>query len=149
MNMYIPERKTKDLKVRERKSLDLESRKLPSNITKEEKEEIMDKYIRSGSLQNALKNISLSQINRFYSILEERKFSFGSGSIKEFVDEQIDRGIGQNENEITFYQFFRDNFLTAEYENDQRKNKILMELVKKYIRYYVGQKRLAEMEKEN
>lgn len=150
--MYIPERKVKENKIKERKKLssDKEILKISKEKIKEEKDKIKKEYIDSNKLEKALLNISLSQINRFYSMLEDRKFSFGSNSIKEFIDKQIERKIGEgvSSEEITFYKFFKDNFLIEEYENDKDKNKILIEMIKRYMRYYVAQKKLSENNQE-
>lgn len=111
---------------------------------KESKENILKKYIESDEFKKALTEISLSQLNRFYSLLEERNFSFTSSTVLEFVEEQIER----NQGEI-FYKFFKNKFLNEEFEKMNEQNRTIAEMIKRYIRYNIGQKRLSGEEEGN
>lgn len=101
------------------------------------KEELLKKYIENEEFQSVIDSIELSQLSRFYSLLEDRNFSFTSNSIKDFVNEQIERDQSKK-----FYEFFKKHFLNDEFEKENEKNKMIFEMIKRYVRYSIGQKKL-------
>lgn len=113
--------------------------------TKEElnKKDILKKYIEIEEFKNTINNIKISQLSRFYSLLEDRKFSFDSNYIKKFVKEQIER-----EESKEFYKYFEKHFFNDEFEKENKKNKMIFEIIKRYIRYNIGQKKLNGEEGE-
>ena len=105
---FIVERKKKEYKseflfgeLEERKEIKKDSEKLV-----ESKEEILKKYIEGEEFKRALDGVNSSQLNRFYSILEGRNFSFQSKEIEKFVEEQIKRN-EENKGTKEFYEFFK------------------------------------------
>ena len=43
-----------------------------------------------------------------------------------------------------FYKLFKENFLTENFFNDRKKCFILMNLIKSYVKYYLGNQRIKE-----
>lgn len=123
----------------ERKEIKKDSEKLV-----ESKEEILKKYIEGEEFKRALDGVSSSQLNRFYSILEGRNFSFQSKEIEKFVKEQIERN-EENKGIKEFYEFFKKNFLeNSEFQSENKKNRVIFEMIKRYVRYSIGAKKLKE-----
>lgn len=149
--MYFPKREEKILTLPKysEKETSKDTEELKSEKILELKQSLEAKYI-DKKLLSALEKISLSQVNRFYSILEDRKFSFDSNYIKNIVDKQINKKLSDKEKnedfeqEKNFYEFFRDNFLTEEFFKDRNISFALMSLIKSYVEYYIGDKRLKE-----
>lgn len=139
--MFIPERKELKAGLREYEKVSVEVVKQEEKLTSEEKKELFKKYIEDSGIKKSLESTNISQINRFYSLLEERKFSFESNKLKEFVDEQIKRGIGADGG---FYDTFKKTFLNNEYIHEKRKSAFLADSIKRCIRYCVGVKKLDE-----
>ena len=75
--MYFPKReeKTFTLPKYKEKSIDNENIVIEENKTEQENLKAKYKVDIDKKLKPALENITISQINRFYSILESRKFS--------------------------------------------------------------------------
>ena len=148
---FIVERKKKEYKseflfgeLESRKEIKIDNGKLG-----ESKRAIFEKYIESKEFRDALDNISSSQLNRFYSILEGRNFSFQSNNIGEFVEEQIKRN-EENDGTKKFYEFFKANFLDENiFDSENAKNREIFEMIKRYVRYSIGQKKLKGEEGEN
>ena len=123
----------------ERKEIKKDSEKLA-----ESKEEILKKYIEVEEFKRALDGVNSSQLNRFYSILEGRNFSFQSKEIEKFVKEQIERN-EENKGTKEFYEFFKKNFLeNSEFQSENKKNRVIFEMIKRYVRYSIGAKKLKE-----
>lgn len=111
---------------------------------KDSKDDILNKYIENKEFKEALDGVNSSQLNRFYSILEGRNFSFKSKEIVEFVEEQIKRNEG-NDKIKNFYKFFKKNFLeNIEFDSENEKNRVIFEMIKRYVRYSIGEKKIAE-----
>lgn len=125
--------------LEERKEIKKDSEKLV-----ESKEEILKKYIEGEEFKRALDGVNSSQLNRFYSILEGRNFSFKSKEIEKFVEEQIERN-EENKGTKEFYEFFQKNFLeNSEFQSENKKNRVIFEMIKRYVRYSIGAKKLKE-----
>lgn len=125
--------------LEERKEIKKDSEKLV-----ESKEEILKKYIEGEEFKRALDGVNSSQLNRFYSILEGRNFSFKSKEIEKFVKEQIERN-EENKGTKDFYEFFQKNFLeNSEFQSENKKNRVIFEMIKRYVRYSIGAKKLKE-----
>lgn len=125
--------------LEERKEIKKDSEKLV-----ESKEEILKKYIEREEFKRALDGVNSSQLNRFYSILEGRNFSFQSKEIEKFVKEQIERN-EENKGTKEFYEFFKKNFLeNSEFQSENKKNRVIFEMIKRYVRYSIGAKKLKE-----
>jgi hypothetical protein len=125
--------------LEERKEIKKDSEKLA-----ESKEEILKKYIEGEEFKRALDGVNSSQLNRFYSILEGRNFSFQSKEIEKFVKEQIERN-EENKGTKKFYEFFKKNFLeNSEFQSENKKNRVIFEMIKRYVRYSIGAKKLKE-----
>lgn len=125
--------------LEERKEIKKDSEKLV-----ESKEEILKKYIEREEFKRALDGVNSSQLNRFYSILEGRNFSFQSKEIEKFVEEQIKRN-EENKGTKEFYEFFKKNFLeNSEFQSENKKNRVIFEMIKRYVRYSIGAKKLKE-----
>lgn len=123
----------------ERKEIKKDSEKLA-----ESKEDILKKYIEVEEFKRALEGVNSSQLNRFYSILEGRNFSFQSKEIEKFVEEQIERN-KDNKGTKEFYEFFKKNFLeNSEFQSENKKNRVIFEMIKRYVRYNIGAKKLKE-----
>lgn len=148
--MFVPERKKLDSKLRKWEEISPEKKKEMKKLSFDEKQELFKKYIEESGIKETLEKIniknktssetiSLSQINRFYSLLEKRNFSFESNYLKKFVEGQIERDIGA---EKGFYEVFKKTFLDGDYIHEKEKSAFLIESIKRYIRYYVGVKRL-------
>ena len=52
------------------------------------------------------------------------------------------------EKEKNFYKLFKENFLTENFFNDRKKCFILMDLIKSYVKYYLGNQRIKEKERK-
>lgn len=125
--------------LEERKEIKKDNEKLV-----ESKEEILKKYIEGEEFKRALDGVNSSQLNRFYSILEGRNFSFQSKEIEKFVKEQIERN-EENKGTKEFYEFFKKNFLeNSEFQSENKKNRVIFEMIKRYVRYSIGAKKLKE-----
>ena len=128
----------------ERKEIKKDSEKLA-----ESKEDILKKYIEREEFKRALDGVNSSQLNRFYSILEGRNFSFQSKEIEKFVKEQIERN-EENKGTKEFYEFFKKNFLeNSEFQSENKKNRVIFEMIKRYVRYSIGAKKLDGEKGEN
>lgn len=73
-------------------------------ITEEEKKELNEKlktkyFENNKELNEALERISLSQMNRFYSLLENSNFLLENDKIKDFVEKQLERALASKEGE--------------------------------------------------
>lgn len=152
--MYIPEREKKT-----DYSLNLINDSSIIKITKEEKKRLKDKFknehlIEDGKLIRALKKIKLSQINRFYSLLEDST-SLSSEDIKKFVEKQLERAMNtKDEDDLKtaedFYEYYKNYFLEEESninraESEKRKeSQIALELMKAYVCYFNGIKKIEE-----
>lgn len=150
--MYFPkkEEKTFTLPKYKEKSIDNENIVIEEDKTEQENLKAEYKVDIDKKLKPALENITISQINRFYSILESRKFSLDSNYIKSVIDKQIEKRIVDEEKsedfekEKNFYKLFKENFLTENFFNDRKKCFILMNLIKSYVKYYLGNQRIKE-----
>ena len=128
----------------ERKEIKKDSEKLA-----ESKEDILKKYIEGEEFKRALDGVNSSQLNRFYSILEGRNFSFQSKEIEKFVNKQIERNQG-NDKVKNFYEFFQKHFLeNSEFNSENERNRVIFEMIKRYFRYSIGAKKLNGEEEEN
>lgn len=120
--------------------------KISSKEKKELKDKFIEKYlIEESDLMKALKEISLSQMNRFYSLLEK----LDNDKIKTFVEKQLERASASKEGEDfktseNFYRYYRKNFLNL----DEKERKIILELMIDFVRYYEGVKKIDKINKE-
>ena len=120
--------------------------KISSKEKKELKDKFIEKYlIEESDLMKALKEISLSQMNRFYSLLEK----LDNDKIKTFVEKQLERASASKEgedfkNSENFYRYYRKNFLNL----DEKERKITLELMIDFVRYYEGVKKIDKINKE-
>lgn len=150
--MYFPKREEKTfiLPKYKEKSIDNENIVIEEDKTEQENLKAKYKVEIDKKLKPALENITISQINRFYSILESRKFSLDSNYIKSVINKQIEKRIVDEERsedfekEKNFYKLFKENFLTEDFFNDRKKIFILMNLIKSYVKYYLGNQRIKE-----
>ena len=111
-----------------------------------------------------VKEISLSQITRFYSVLENRNFSIGSDYIEQFLREQITKAQNTNNEDLRkakpFYEYYGKHFLGIDFNKEKSekkniayskenilKNEIELTLIKAYVRYCIGKKILEELER--
>ena len=134
------------IRPKEKEEILKKEKELDKNIIKKEFEE---KHINNKKFQEAVKGISLSQISRFYSILESRNFFSKSKKVEEFVNTQLKKIENLNEKHSLseaklFFEYFKENFLTEEFSKENERNKIQFELIRACVRYYVGIKRINE-----
>ena len=123
----------------------------------EEKKELQDqfkkKYLTKNSngedsnLTKALKEITLSQMNRFYSLIENSNFSFKDKDIENFVEKQLERATNSKEgSELKksekFYTYYKNNFLKL----DEKEMKVAFEIMKDLVRYYEGVKKIENID---
>ncbi|WP_335934224.1 hypothetical protein [Fusobacterium polymorphum] len=123
----------------------------------EEKKELQDqfkkKYLTKNSngedsnLTKALKEITLSQMNRFYSLIENSNFSFKDKDIENFVEKQLERATNSKEgSELKksekFYTYYKNNFLKL----DEKEMKVTFEIMKDLVRYYEGVKKIENID---
>lgn len=126
-----------------------------SSIKKDFKRNHIDKK----EFQEVVKEISLSQITRFYSVLEHRKFSTGTDYIEDFLREQVTKAQNTNNKDLIkakpFYEYYGKHFLGIDFSRPKEtkvkleyskenilKNEIELTLIKAYVRYCIGKKRL-------
>ena len=138
--------KTCSIRPKEKEEILKKEKELDKNIIKKEFEE---KHINNKKFQEAVKGISLSQISRFYSILESRNFFSKSKKVEEFVNTQLKKIENSNEKHSLseaklFFEYFKENFLTEEFSKENERNKIQFELIRACVRYYAGIKRINE-----
>lgn len=116
-------------------------------------------HIDKEEFQKVVKEISLSQITRFYSVLENRSFSIGSDYVKQFLKEQITKAQNTDNEDLIkarpFYEYYGKHFLGIDFTNPEKtkekvqyskenilKNEIKLSLIKAYVRYCIGKKKL-------
>ena len=134
------------IRPKEKEEILKKEKELDKNIIKKEFEE---KHINNKKFQEAVKGISLSQISRFYSILESRNFFSKSKKVEEFVNTQLKKIENSNEKHSLseaklFFEYFKENFLSKEFFEENERNKIQFELIRACVRYYIGIKRIEE-----
>lgn len=149
--MYIPERKLKEnleLLPEYEKITDKDFEDIEALMGENEKIEIFKNIERE--FKDPLGKISITQLNRFYSMVESRKFYSDSKTIKKFIDEQLDRiKNGGNDNlksALSFYEKFVEQVLSKNLSS--RELQKYMELLKRFARYMIGEKRIIEKSKE-
>ncbi len=149
--MYVPERKIEKKDY----SLSLDSC-TEEEIKKDIRIELQEKFkkehlAKDGKLVKALKKIKLSQIERFYSLLEDST-SLSKEDIKKFVKKQLDRAVLSKEDDDLksaedFYEYYQTHFLGTG-DNIIQKNSVehlvTLEMIKDYVRFYNGIKRIEE-----
>ena len=138
------------IRPKEKEEILKREKELDKNIIKKEFEE---KHINNEKFKRAIEGISLSQISRFYSILESRNFFSKSKKVEEFVNTQLKKIENSNEKHSLseaklFFEYFKENFLTEEFSKENERNKIQFELIRACVRYYTGIKRINEKLKE-
>ena len=143
--MWYPERERKlDKGIEER---NLRNEKEKTSLSLEEiksiKAEFFEKYIKSGELEEQIKDINSAQLSRFYSLLEDRNFYKDSNDIKKFIDGQLERAkVLGNDSQVgkaqKFYTYYKEKFLKDEDIINSEKNKIYLSLLKTYFRYILG-----------
>lgn len=116
-------------------------------------------HIDKKEFQEAVKEISLSQITRFYSVLENRNFSIGTDYIEDFLREQVKKAETTSDKDLIkakpFYEYYGKHFLGIDFNKDKTekkiivytketilKNEIELTLIKTYVRYCIGKKKL-------
>lgn len=134
------------IRPEEKKEILKKEKELDKNIIKKEFEE---KHINNEKFKKAIEGISLSQISRFYSILESRNFFSKSKKVEEFVNTQLKKIENSNGKHSLseaklFFEYFKENFLTEEFSKENERNKIQFELIRACVRYYAGIKRINE-----
>lgn len=145
-DIYVPKRKYKKIEkdpLEKRKEM-FKIKKLSKDI----KGELKIKYIDESRFHEILKRVSISQIERFDSLLREKGYSLKDKEITEFVVEQIKRfeDADKNPNKANgeFYRLFKEEFMSDKYDGNFEKNKFLIELMKKYVRYNAGIENMKE-----
>ena len=123
-------------------------------ITEEEKKELNEKlktkYFENNKESNeALERISLSQMNRFYSLLENSNFLLENDKIKDFVEKQLERALASKEGEDlktseNFYKYYEKNFLNLE----KKERKIVFDIILNLVRYYEGVRKIDKIKEE-
>ncbi|ASG28447.1 hypothetical protein [Fusobacterium polymorphum] len=121
------------------------------NITEQEKKELNERLKReyfenNKDLNEALEKISLSQMNRFYSLLENSNFLLENDKIKEFVEKQLERALASKEGEDLktsekFYKYYEKNFLNLE----KKERKITFDIMLNFVRYYEGVRKIDKI----
>ena len=124
------------------------------NITEQEKKELNERLKReyfenNKDLNEALEKISLSQMNRFYSLLENSNFLLENDKIKEFVEKQLERALASKEGEDLktsekFYKYYEKNFLNLE----KKERKIIFDIMLNFVRYYEGVRKIDKIKEE-
>ena len=124
------------------------------NITEQEKKELNERLKReyfenNKDLNKALEKISLSQMNRFYSLLENSNFLLENDKIKEFVEKQLERILASKEGEDlktseNFYKYYEKNFLNLE----KKERKITFDIMLNFVRYYEGVRKIDKIKEE-
>ena len=147
--IYTPKRKEKkDYSLSFNNNSELKLQKEKKKILQNE---FRNKYLGEDSaLIKALEKISLSQINIFYSLLENST-SLSEEDIKIFVKKQLDRAIVTNDDDLKsakdFYEYYQEHFLELENNITNKSNfehLIALEMIKDYIRFYTGVKSIKE-----
>ena len=138
------------IRPKEKEEILKKEKELDKNIIKKEFEE---KHINNEKFKKAIEGISLSQISRFYSILESRNFFLKSKKVEEFVNTQLKKIENSNEKHSLseaklFFEYFKENFLTEEFSKENERNKIQFELIRACVRYYIGIERIEEKLKQ-
>jgi hypothetical protein len=138
------------IRPKEKEEILKKEKELDKNIIKKEFEE---KHINNEKFKKAIEGISLSQISRFYSILESRNFFSKSKKVEEFVNTQLKKIENSNEKYSLseaklFFEYFKENFLTEEFSKENERNKIQFELIRACVRYYIGIERIEEKLKQ-
>lgn len=138
-------------------SLSFENNNDEIEFSSKEKKELQDqfrkKYLTKNSngedsnLTKALKEITLSQMNRFYSLIENSNFSFKDKDIENFVEKQLERATNSKEgNELKksekFYTYYKNNFLKL----NEKEMKVAFEIMKDLVRYYEGVKKIESID---
>jgi hypothetical protein len=123
-------------------------------ITEEEKKELNEKlktkyFENNKELNEALERISLSQMNRFYSLLENSNFLLENDKIKDFVEKQLERALASKEGEDlktseNFYKYYEKNFLNLE----KKERKIVFDIILNLVRYYEGVRKIDKIKEE-
>lgn len=148
--MWYPNRENKKSKMPDRdKKVEVEKKLLSLEERKKIKKEFFDKYIKNGELKEQMKGINSAQLNRFYSLLEDRNFYKDSNYIEEFIKGQLERAkILGDESPVgkakKFYTYYKDNFFKDNNITDSEKNKIYLTLLKTYFRYILGVERFDQ-----
>ena len=136
----------------------IEKKNNKTNISSTKKE-FKRNHIDKKEFQEVVKEISLSQITRFYSVLENRNFSTGTDYIEDFLREQVKRAESTNDKDLTnakpFYEYYGKNFLGIDFNKEKNekknivysketilKNEIELTLIKAYVRYCIGKKKI-------
>lgn len=123
-------------------------------ITEEEKKELNEKlkikyFENNKELNEALERISLSQMNRFYSLLENSNFLLENDKIKDFVEKQLERALASKEGEDlktseNFYKYYEKKFLNLE----KKERKIVFDIILNLVRYYEGVRKIDKIKEE-
>lgn len=128
----------------------------------EEKNKIRDKFslkkqelfaeVIERHFKESLEKLKPAQMNRFHAMVRSRKYYMDSNRIKEFVEKQIERGEKGISEELIeakyFYEAFRDKIL-GKIELDSQEGMAIMSFIKKYTRYAIGKRKIAELLKNN
>ena len=124
------------------------------NITEQEKKELNERLKReyfenNKDLNEALEKISLSQMNRFYSLLENSNFLLENDKIKEFVEKQLERALASKEREDLktsekFYKYYEKNFLNLE----KKERKITFDIMLNFVKYYEGVRKIDKIKEK-
>lgn len=116
-----------------------------SKVIDENRKEKIVVYIKEICYMNkdSLKKVSLSQINRFFSLLDDRNFSFESEKIKEFVNKQLERAEATENKDLKEAKIFYKLFNELNFENNIE-NKIAYTYLRKYVKYVKGYDVISE-----
>ena len=137
------------------------SRELPKEKKSDEKKKEKDEFsarkqelfrnVIERHFKASLENLRPAQMNRFHTMVRSRKYYMDSNKIKSFVAKQIERGEKEISDELIaakeFYEAFRDNILDK-IELDSREGMAIMSFIKKYTRYAIGRRKIAELLKD-
>ncbi len=171
MNCPVERKKkevTLNFKAKNYETIEESESRIKKNINKinisSTKKDFKKNHIDKKEFQDVVKEISLSQITRFYSVLENRNFSIGSDYIEQFLREQITKAQNTNNEDLRkakpFYEYYGKHFLGIDFNKEKSekkniayskenilKNEIELTLIKAYVRYCIGKKTLEELER--
>lgn len=136
--MFYPERNTLNNSNKENKNGNSEKITIAKDRIDILKKNMFELCI---SKKDSLGKVSLSQVNRFFSLLDDRNFSFESKKINEFVAKQLERAKATKQEDLVaakdFYSLFQE--LNS---NSNEENKIAYSYLRKYIKFIKGKEEI-------
>nr|WP_241634539.1 hypothetical protein [Fusobacterium gastrosuis] len=140
--MFYPKRNL--LNDNESKKKENNNKYISEVIDENRKEEIIA-HIKEICYMNkdSLKKVSLSQVNRFFSLLDDRNFSFESDKIKKFVNKQLERAEATENKDLREAKIFYKLFNELNFKNSME-NKVAYTYLRKYVKYVKGYDVISE-----